>query len=281
MKRDMVNGGMMMLVLAVGLLANGCASSDASYQGSYGVMDPDKVKLSVGSKWMNPMANMREVGPDKRIVYLRWNNSAGVDFPDLGRDIRAGFEQSGYRVTNNPEEAQYTVRIDLRHFGEASEKVGTMGTVGGAVVGGVAGGVAGHALGNHSGVNTAAGAVAGAVLVGGLMDVMANRNKMIEYDLVLDVRLGERIRGGVKTSRRADEGSETGHSAAFSAAGGSNEFGSSNTQASEQQEVQTQDDFLYHKNTLTVYAVRMKMTPEMAIPALAQRVAPALKAILP
>lgn len=282
MKRVTIRHGLVVLALTgVGLMLSGCKAMDSMYQGSYKMMDPDKMKLSVGIKWANPMANMREASPEKRVVYLRWNNSAGVEFPDLSRDVRAGFEQAGYRVTNNPEEAQYTVRIDLRHFGDASQKVGTMSTVGGAVVGGVAGGVIGHNVGSGSGTNTAIGAAAGAVVVGGLMNSLANRNKMVEYDLVLDVRLGERIRGGVKTSRRADDGNETGHSAGFNAAGGSSEYGSSNTQYNETQEVQTQDDFLYHKNTLTVYAVRMALTPDVAIPAMATRVSPALQAILP
>ena len=76
-------------IAAVVMLAGvvGCSTMDSAYRGGYKMMDPDKMKLKVATKWLNPMTNIREVGPDKRVVYMRWKNSSGSPLPSLQIDI--------------------------------------------------------------------------------------------------------------------------------------------------------------------------------------------------
>jgi len=104
---------------------------------------------------------------------------------------------------------------------------------------------------------------------------------MVEYDLVVDVRIGERIPSKVRTVRKANEGSQTGDSAAFSAAGGVNTYGTSGAESSESQQVTLDEDFLYHTNRLGASATRMALTPEMAIQPLSDSLVTALGTILP
>ena len=279
--KSLVNVGVGLVAGCCFAVLTGCSTMDSMYQGSTKMTNPDKMKLQVGLKWMNDMPNLRVPSADRRTVYVRYRNTSGSPLPNLLGEIRTQFEQAGYQITMNPDEASFVVQADARYFGEASRKDGTVGTIGGAVVGGVAGGVVGHNVGNGSNLNTGIGAVAGALIVGGAMDILANRNKMVEYDLVIDVRIGERIKGGVKTSRRAEGSAEVGHSAGFNAAGGSSEYGSSSASSGEKQQVETQDDFLYHTNRLTAFAVRMAMTPEDAMPVLSGKIATALGQLLP
>ena len=204
-----------------------------------------------------------------------------MDMAYVNAQVRGAFEAQQYRLTMDPNEAYFVVQGDVRFFGDAATKDGTAGVIGGAVVGGVAGGVAGHAIGGN-GTGTAVGAVAGAVLIGWLMDVMAERNKMVEYDLVIDLRIGERIPGAkVRTQRSGNEGAEVGHSASFNAAGGSTEYGSSSAESGEKQQVDLQEDFIYHKNTMSAAAVKMRMKPEEAFPVLTQKIAASLSEVLP
>lgn len=275
--RILAGGGFGLVLLA----ASGCRLMDSMYRGTISVIDPDRTRLVTGTKWVNPMPNLRPLALDKRVVYLHYRNSSGSPLPDLGSSIRARFEANGYRVTLNPEEASYLVQVDTRHFGESRTRDGNAAMLGAAAIGGVAGGIIGHNVGDGSGTNTAVGAGIGAAALGGTMYVMANRNKMVEFDLVLDVRVGERVQGGIVTNRSANETQSTSHSAGVAAAGGSSEHGTTTTQSREDQAMQVRDDFYYHSNRLTAYAVRMGLTPDEAMPVLADKLVMAMGGLLP
>jgi len=265
-------------VLALGTV--GCSTMDSAYRVTKAA-NPDAMTVMTGAQWANPIPNIRPVSPDKRVVYVSFRNLSGADIPmDLFNGIRASFEQSGYRVTYNPDEAWYEVLAVVRHCGEARDKSNT-GTVVGAVAGGIAGGVLGHSVGHGGGASTVVGAAAGAALVGGAMDIFANRNKMVEYDLVVDVRIGERVPGGVATHRQFNERIDTTHSGSTLVAGGGYEGGSSSAQSAEDQAYQLQDQFIYHKNTLTAWARRMGLPAEEAMPVLSRRIVGGMAALLP
>ena len=275
--------GMKVIFLAgtLALAGIGCSTMDSAYQGGTGMTNPDKTTLRSQVKWMNPMPNLRIPPVNQRTVYVRIKNSSGspMDMAYVNAQVRGAFGAQGYRVTLDPNEAFFVVQGDVRFFGESSTKDGTVGTVGGAIVGGVAGGIAGHAIGGNN-TGTVVGAAGGALLVGWLMDVLAERNKMVEYDLVVDLNIGERIAAKVRTQRSSNQGSELGHSAAFSG-GGNTEYGSSSAETGEKQQVDLQEDFLYQKNAMSAAAVKMRMTPAEAFPVLTQKIATSLGEVLP
>jgi len=275
--------GMKVIFLAgsLALAAVGCSTMDSAYQGGTSMTNPDKMTLRSQVKWMNPMPNLRIPPVNQRAVYVRIKNSSGspMDMAYVNAQVRGAFGVQGYRVTMDPNEAFFVVQGDVRFFGESSTKDGTTGTVGGAIVGGVAGGIAGHAIGGNS-TGTVVGAAGGALLVGWLMDVLAERNKMVEYDLVVDLNIGERIATKVRTQRSSNQGAELGHSAAVSS-GGNTEYGSSSAETGEKQQVDLQEDFLYQKNTMSAAAVKMRMLPAEAFPVLTQKIATSLSEVLP
>ncbi len=276
-----LGAGILACAMTLGVV--GCSTMDSMYQGGTSMTNPDKTTLKVQTKWMNPMPNLRIPPATKRAVYVRIKNSSGspMDMAYVNAQVKGAFEAQGYRVTLDPNEAFFVVQGDVRFFGDAATKDGTAGTVGGAIVGGVGGAVAGHAIGGNR-TGTVAGAAVGALLVGWMMDTLAERNKMVEYDLVIDLRIGERIEGAkVRTQRRGNEGAQTGHSASFNAAGGSTEYGSSSGESGETQQVDLQEDFLYHQNAMSAAAVKMRLTPDEAFPVLAQKIARSLGEVLP
>ena len=270
------------LIFSVAVLP-GCRMMDSSYQSMTKLTNPDKMTLRGGVKWMNPHPPLREVSPPKMVAYLRIRNSSGgpVDTGILHARVREGLESAGYRVTSNIEEAQFTVRGDLRFYGENASNDAGAGMLSGAVIGGVGGAVAGHAI-RHSDTSTGLGAAAGALLGGWFANMMGNRNKMVEIDLVMDLRIGERIEAGaVETTRRSDDAVRVQHRDDVAVVGGAQEGGAAKGGSSVEQEVRTEEDFLYHQNRLVAHAVKMRLTAEEAMPFLSDRVAAALSGVLP
>jgi len=256
----------------------GCRTMDRGYRGMTGMTNPDKMKLQTGLRWMNPQPRLREVSGAAMVVYLRVRNSGAAPLAaaELARELKAGLEAAGYRVSTDRDEAQFTLNADIRAYGENANKDLGAGMVASTVVGGVAGAVAGHAIGGGSGRATGLGAAGGALIGAGIANVMANRNKMIEIDLVVDLRIGERIHGGVQTTRRASE-----ESSVRQQAGVSGEAGASRAGSSETQELELHEDFLYHENRLVAHATKMGLTADEALPVVSARMATALSGVLP
>ncbi|NOY79668.1 MAG: hypothetical protein GXP31_01555 [Kiritimatiellaeota bacterium] len=262
------------LMACATFVLGGCRTTDAMYRKTVSVVDPDKTMLQGGVRWMNPQPSLRPVSPDKMVVYLRFKNTSGSPLPNLQSQIKSAFEAAGYRVTRDPNEAQFVVTADARYFGENRSKDAGGSMLAGAVFGAIPGAIIGNNLGR--GGNAAAGAAAGAVLGAAIGNIMANRNKMIEYDLVVDLRIGERVRGGVRTVRKASESSRVSHADAAGAEAGRASGGSS-----EEQRAEVREDFLYHQNRLVGHVTRMALTPEEAVPFLEKRIVAAVGSILP
>ncbi len=262
------------LVISALFLA-GCAATDGAYRKSAGVMNPERNQLHGGLKWLTPPTSMglRPVSPDKMTVYLRVVNSSGTELPSLKQTLASNFEQAGYRITDNIDDAHFYLVADTRFYGENRQKDGGGALLTGAAVGGVAGAVIGHNVGSgHIGT----GAVAGAALGAAALHVIANRNKMVEINLAVDLRIGERTTQTVKTLRKTDTSAETTHSERVLAEGGRDKGTTTQTQS-----VETQDDFLFHTNRVVAHVRKMGLTADEALPFLQQRLSSAVGSVLP
>ncbi len=265
----------MILVLAALVVTSGCETGDRAYEGMVRATDPDKTTLQTTVTWMNPQPRIRPVSGNQMVVYVRVKNSAGADM-DLVGSVMQQIQGMGYRITTNIDEAQFTINADLRHFGEGSEKSYTP-VVAGAAVGAGAGAVVGNNMGSG---HTAEGAVAGAVIGGLIGNVAANRNKMREINLIVDVTIGERIEGGVQSARRSGTDDSTTHSAGV-VTQGVRETGRSTSTSSETQSVNVKEEFLYHQNRVTASARRMNLTLLESQPVLTQKLSLAIANALP
>lgn len=255
-------------------LISGCAALDKAYVGTVKAVDPDQLKLKQETRWLNPQPNFRLVSQDKMVVYVRIRNSSGSTL-DISRDVRMAMEDLGYRLTRNIDEAQYILNVDIRYYGENARVDGGKATmaagVGGAIVGGIIGAQSGHMVG---------GAAVGAATTGLLFDVAANRNKVREFDLVIDTRIGERVEGGVSTTRRSSDSSAVGH-AGSQQRGSGFEGGVSAGGSEETQVAHIEEDFLYSQNRMVAYVSKLNLTPEEAEPVLKERLIRALSNVLP
>ena len=270
---------MMRQTLLLGLLAGllvlaGCEGIDRTHESVVKATNPDRARLQVDLKWLNPQPNIRPVSADRMYVYCRIRNSSGADI-DLRNQILDEIESQGYQVTRDIDEAQFTINADLRYFGESATKEHDA-LIGSAVLGGVGGAVIGKQAGGRTGEGAVIGAAAGALL-GNIID---NRNKDREISLIVDVTIGERIAGGVQTQRGSDAGQDVASRNAASLPGG-RETGSSSAGSSESQNVELREDFLYHNNRVITSAKRINLTLPEAEPSLSRRLSRAIASALP
>jgi len=251
----------------------GCEGIDRGYESWVKSTDPDRARLATELEWLNPQPRIQP--SNHNFVYCRVRNSSGADI-NLRHAVQDEIEASGFRLTRNLDEAQYIINADLRYFGESTDKTHDA-LVGGAVLGGVGGAVIGHQMGDgHAGEGALVGAAAGALLG----NIIADRNKMRKISLIVDVRIGERIQGGVVTNRGGQSKSDLGSSNAMGTTGG-RESGSSSTGFNESQSVQLSDDFLYHENRVIAWAERLNLAAVEAEPVLTRRLSRAIASALP
>jgi outer membrane lipoprotein SlyB len=239
------------------LVATGCATLDSGYRGMTKVTNPDKMTLTGGIQWKIPPLEMglRPVSQDRQLAYLRVKNTSGTDLPNLYENIKASLEGAGYRFTDDPAQAQFQVFADTSHFGINTRNDAGMGVLAGGALGGIAGAVLGHNVGNG---NRNIGAVAGAAVGAGTAQIFGNRNKMIEYNLVVDIRVGERL-SGISTTRQ----------------------GTTTRASGDAQSASTQESFLFHSNRIVAHATKMGLGPEEALPFLSHKLISAISNLLP
>jgi len=265
--------GFLLPALAALMLVSGCATMDKAYVGTVKAVDPDQARLKQSSRWLNPHPNFRLVSQDKMVAYVRVRDSAGSGL-DISRNIRMALEDFGYRLTRNLDEAQYVMTIDIRYYGENAHADGGAATLAAGVGGAIVGGVVGHQSGR-----AVEGATVGGIATGLLFNTLANRNKVREFDVVIDTRVGERVPGGVHTSRSSSDSSSVQHSGR-SAAGGF-DSGSARGNTEETQQAHFEDDFLYSQNRMVASVKKLNLSPEEATPVLQSRLIKALSNILP
>jgi Enterobacterial TraT complement resistance protein len=226
------------------------------------------------------------VQPDVRMpeptakFYVRYIDGAGsgIDLTDV---IRGAVTARGYALTNSPKEADYQFIATLRHFDKAREFRGAnqLGVDSLLIVGPLTGAAIGYSIGDSAeerivgvGVGLGVGAVAEAAA--------RNFSKVNEWDLVLDLEIGEKIDGGFTERNKARNASESTASTAIgvnaTGYGGSN--ASSNEQTADFERAATH---LRNKSRLLVAAYQMTMTREEARAEIMRRLPEVMRAAVP
>ena len=264
-------------LLALALFMCSCSTMDSIYTGTASMTDPDSVVLRPTLNWANPAPNLNPVPPERMKVYVRIRNTSGSDI-NFKRSVNAAVLGAGYQVTRDINEAQFIINADLRKLEEVRVKSGGRGTLISAGVGAAAGAAVGHNVGN--GEHRTEGAIIGAVLGALFGDTMANRNKMVTYQMIVDLRVGERIEGGVTTTRSSND-AKTNIGSSSVRVGPTNVGGSSRQTATDKQAVKMRGDFYYQTNTLVAQATKLKLLLTEAAPVLSDKIGSAIGNVLP
>jgi hypothetical protein len=257
-------------IVAIAIFSQSCA----------GILNPELKQVKLKSEWLTPSPHIRPVSGSQKLVYLSIRNTSGSSI-DIRNQIRSKVEGLGYRVTDDLTTAKFILMADIRYFGEKSEK-GYSNTVGGAVLGGLAGGLGSAALSKKNrGRNAVIGGVGGAVVGGLIGNVVDGYNKVTTFDIVVDLRIGEKIEGGVTTN--VNSNSKRGLASNTKSATTENSFesGKSTASSSESTSFKRREDFVYHEARLVCSATKINLTEIEAEQPLQSRLTNSIGQLLP
>jgi hypothetical protein len=233
-------------------------------------------ELSISSKWMTPAPHIRPVSGKDKIVYCSIKNTSGSSL-ELKEAVLTKIKSLGYRVTDDLDEARFVLMADLRYFGKKTKK-GYGGTVGGALIGAAAGGVIGNTTskGNNRTRDTVIGSVVGAVIGGFIGNYKDNKDKIDIFDLVVDIRIGEKIMGGIETKVAKNSAR-----AINSANRSGSESAKSNSSSKETSSFVRQENFDYHQSRLVCTAKKWGLTEAEAQTPLSKKLSDQISRLLP
>ena len=258
----------MIMMVATLLLQSSCTS----------IMDPEAAELKTNVKQLNPRAKVRPVSKKDMVVFVRYRNSSGSVL-DVRESVMNEIRSQGYRIVDDVDKANFTLVADLRYVGHKThESYGH--TIFGALIGAVAGAVIGHQIGDGGTTEQVVGGAAGAILGGIAGKAIDNRNRIVTVDMVVDISLGERIEGGVSTSRKTAADSAINHNSQLKSTG-STGGGRSSSSYSEKTEFTQRENFIYHENRFIATATKLKLTYGEAQSALSGQISRAIANSLP
>lgn len=170
-------------IAVFGLSFSGCTAMDTAIK---------KRDLQIQTK-MSETIFLEPLAPQKRIVYLDIRNTSDQEM-HVREGIIAALKNRGYRVTDNPEEANYMLQGNILKVAkstpnEASSHLGS--GFDSALSGAAIGAGASYALGG-SGRSTAGAALAGAA-IGFVGDALASD---VMFVMVTDLQIRERPLAG-------------------------------------------------------------------------------------
>ncbi len=257
------------------LTLSGCATMDRAYQKTAGIVSPETATLRGGIRWMTPPLEMGlrpPVNSEQMTVFLRLKNSSGSDLPNLLPQLRASLEEAGYRIAEDMNAAHFCLIADARFLGENSRRDEGGALLTGGAIGAATGAIIGHNIGDKG----TAGAIGGAVLGAAAANVLANRNRMVEINLVVDLRLGERIPGGIKTTTSTDTSAKLAHSERAGGQGGDTKAGTT-----QRQQTEVTEQFLFRNNRVVAHATRRGLTTQEGLAFLSSKLVSAISNALP
>jgi len=163
-----------------------------------------KRNLDVQTK-MSETIFLEPTAPDKKIIFVDVRNTSDKDI-DVKAPIVSALQARGYTITNNPQNANYMLQVNVLQVGKSdlrNAQGALSGGFGGAVNSAVSGAAVGMAAGyafNGNNRDTAAVALAGAAL-GLIGDAMVDDTY---FSMITDVQIRERpLNGEVVTQTQA------------------------------------------------------------------------------
>lgn len=231
------------------------------------MMGDRNAQLQTGQWWAGPIPDATPVKLEDRTAWISYKNVTQEQSYDLRNQLREGLVAQGYKIIDDPDQANFHVFYTLRFFGENPSLDGGKNTSAG--LGGLSGGIgrAAAPLGGHQAVSP-------------LGTLMANNSQVIEYNIIMDVRIAQRKKGTVTHTISGAQKDRQVTATGASTAGGIVAGGRS-TALDKGQQLQETDNMLWQENRLVLWARQIRLTPEEAKPKLERALVSALPQLLP
>lgn len=175
------------IILLLPVLAfSGCATTAGSTTSASG-LSSGNVALSTK---MSSSIFLQPIAPQQKIVYVSARNTSTAAGLNFRNELISALISEGYRITNNPQEANFVLMSNVLYIGKESHNY----TLAGALAGGFGGALVGSRY--NSGTGVIAGGVLGALAGGVIGSMFQNKN----YMMVVDIQLEQRQAGTYTTS---------------------------------------------------------------------------------
>lgn len=136
------------------------------------------------------------VPKSEKSIYLSVKNTSDQDI-HIDKKLANAFKEKGYVVTQYPSHAHYMLQANILKVGKMS-RAASESALGGGYGSAIAGAAAGTALGAFA--NNSSAMLAGGV-AGGLAGLAADALvKDVNYTMITDVQISERVAKGIKVS---------------------------------------------------------------------------------
>ena len=239
----------------IGAVFSGCATTELQTQSTMS-----------RSVFLNP------VKKSLRIVYVDVKNTSGQEMYTLLPLIEKKLKARGYKLTDDPEIAQYVLLANVLFANDKKEN----NTAGGAASGAAAGAGVASYNNNSVGGTLLAGAAAG--LVGGLI---AKTLEDTIYQMVVDINVREKSKQKVLTNSGADigqaeikDGKRAGFMNSFAGkARSKNGGGTMDEQMTETSSQQYETNYIERRTKIFAEATKMDLKLEEALPILERKIA--------
>lgn len=142
--------------------------------------------------FLDPVSNTQKT------VYVSVKNTSDEEI-DIAPQLKASLNAHGYKVVNHPNSAHYLLQTNVLKVGKMSVAA-SQSALGGGYGSAIAGAVAGTAAGSFT--NSSTGMIAGG-LAGGVIGLAADSLvKAVNYTMITDVLISERVGKGVKVKEQ-------------------------------------------------------------------------------
>jgi len=247
----------LMLVLSLVILSGSLSACRDMGQ----MMGNRDATLQTGQWWAGPIPDATPIKPDQRTAWVSYKNVTQEQSYDLRSKLREGLITQGYQVIEDPDNANFHVFYTLRFFGENPMADGGKNTSAGL-----------------GAISSSARAANTAAIDGGA--IMANYSQVIEYNIIMDVRIAQRKKGTVThTTIGAQRDRQV--TTSGGGTGGGAVAGARATTLDKGQQLHEEDNMLWQENRLVLWARQIRLTPEEAKPNLERALANALPQLLP
>lgn len=171
------------VVVAVAVLT-GCAATQTAIEHG---------KLETSSK-LSETVFLNPVPDSQKTVFVSVKNTSDHEM-NVESALKSAIKARGYQVMSDPRSAHYLLQANVLKVGKMS-MAASKSALGGGFGSALAGGAAGSALGSLAHTPNA---MIGGAIAGGLIGLAADSLvKDVNYTMVTDVQISERVAGGVK-----------------------------------------------------------------------------------
>ena len=176
-----------LLASAVAVLTGCAATQTALEHGSLQVSTKQSETI-----FLDPVSNAQKT------VYVSVKNTSDEEI-DIAPHLKTALSSHGYKIINNPNSAHYLLQANVLKVGKMSVAA-SQSALGGGYGSAIAGAVAGTAAGSFTQSST--GMIAGG-LAGGVIGMAADSLvKAVNYTMITDVQISERVGKGVKVNEQ-------------------------------------------------------------------------------